>query len=103
MGMTFRPANSASPWSKTELMTWLWRALPNNFIANKERRAGGLHIGGGSHWRVSGKLGRNVLHYILDCQPHSHYVLLWGICQAPFDGEVLIGSVPTFYPARMRD
>jgi len=38
-GTTFNPANRASPSSSTELMTWLWRALPKSFSASSERNA----------------------------------------------------------------
>src|SRR5271157_6311216 len=38
-GTTFNPANRASPSSRTELMTWLWRALPKSFRASKDRTA----------------------------------------------------------------
>ena len=39
LGMTFSPANRASPSSRTWLMTWLWRALPKSFSASSERIA----------------------------------------------------------------
>ena len=38
-GTTFNPAKRASPSSSTELMTWLWRALPKSFIAKSDRTA----------------------------------------------------------------
>ena len=37
--MTFKPAKRASPSSSTELMTWLWRALPKSFRASSDRTA----------------------------------------------------------------
>jgi len=39
LGITFKPANKASPSSKTELMTWLCRALPKSFNASNDRTA----------------------------------------------------------------
>ena len=37
--MTLSPANKASPSSKTEIITWLWRALPKSFRASSDRIA----------------------------------------------------------------
>ena len=37
--MTFKPAKRASPWSKTTLMTWPWRAVPKSFKAKSDRMA----------------------------------------------------------------
>ena len=37
--MTLRPANRASPWSKTRSMTWLLRSLPISLRASRLRRA----------------------------------------------------------------
>jgi hypothetical protein len=37
--MTLRPAKRAKPSSKTELRTWLWRALPKSFKAKRARIA----------------------------------------------------------------
>src|SRR5271157_1932466 len=51
LGMTLRPAKRASPSSKTELMTWLWRALPKSFSAKSDRTAQALESSSsrGSH------------------------------------------------------
>src|SRR5437588_394379 len=38
-GITFKPAKRARPSSRTELMTWLCRALPKSFKANSDRQA----------------------------------------------------------------
>ncbi len=37
--LTFNPAKRASPSSKTEFMTWQWRALPKSFSAKSDRMA----------------------------------------------------------------
>src|SRR5271166_2636702 len=39
LGMTLRPAKRVRPSSNTELMTWLWRALPKSFRAKSDRTA----------------------------------------------------------------
>ncbi len=52
LGMTLRPAKRASLSSKTELMTWLWRALPKSFSA-KERAGNNFLI---SSWRFGAGL-----------------------------------------------
>ena len=39
LGITFSPAKRASPSSKTWLMMWLWRALPNSLSPSSERMA----------------------------------------------------------------
>src|SRR5208282_3369972 len=38
-GITFRPAKRASPSSRTELTTRLWRASPKSFKPNNDRMA----------------------------------------------------------------
>ena len=39
LGDDVQPGEEGQPWSQTELMTWLWRALPKSFSANSDRMA----------------------------------------------------------------
>ena len=56
LGMTFSPAKRASPSSRTPLMTWRWRAVPNSFKAKSDRRVqpGGIisDPGNPAAWRM---------------------------------------------------